>query len=101
MEYNGVAIGVKFDAEPTETDEAAAGVIIEALQKLHERNDQYRDLWQDGGTGDSAHHILHKAKRVHSQNANARTDSAEDDAIDLINYCIFFILNRRAGRISQ
>lgn len=90
------------------TDRAQLEILVEALNKFQERNAKYQDLWKEGGWGDSAHHVRHKAARVAmclrgSKNEDGHYSSGdpvhlvdlEEDAIDLINYSVFFVRNVR------
>jgi hypothetical protein len=88
------------DLEPTDAEQV--GVLVEAFRKFQEKNAKYRDLWKQGGWMDSAHHIRHKGARVAmlltSDASLTEAETMEEDAIDLINYCAFFIRNIREAR---
>lgn len=82
----------------SDTDRSQLQVLGEAFEKFQERNAKYKDLWKEGGVSDSVHHIHHKATRVR---VIGSTDpgAAIDDAIDLLNYTVFFVRNTRDGRV--
>lgn len=82
----------------SETDKRQLSTLFAAFVKFQERNAKYRDLWKQGGIEDSANHARHKAHRLVLASMNRDQLDPEDfidDAIDLINYAVFFIRNSR------
>lgn len=78
---------------------AHIGVLNEALKKFEEKDAKYQGLWKERGAVDSAHHVKHKAARVSiAINEGCDPEPFIEDAVDLINYCVFFVLNARDGR---
>lgn len=92
-------------------------VLAEAMYVYQERNAKYGDLWKRFGWMGNAMHIASKAARITrvfwkqkgeparevvSLKADGdvlreRSSYDYDDAIDLINYCAFFVLNLQDG----
>lgn len=72
-------------------------VLFEAFEVMRERNSKYADLWMEYGARDSYEHM--KSKFLRSNLAFTYPEDL-DDAIDLINYTVFFIRNIRAGRVE-
>lgn len=85
----------------TEEDVAQLGVMLRALEMFHRREEKYNGLWRKDGAIDSAFHAKHKATRVWSRALDmvAGADEDVEDAIDLINYAVFFIRNVGDGRL--
>ena len=85
------------DLSKTDADQLL--VLQEAFEKFQERNGKYKDLWKKGGWPDSAHHIRSKSERiVNAVTTGATLEEAElyiEDAIDLVNYAVFFVRNVR------
>lgn len=79
-------MGYETDASLSEQ----CAVLAHAIETFIERNEEYTDLWKDGGTADSLHHMRHKLMRC--ERAKSPSVKAES-AIDLINYAVFFIRN--------
>lgn len=77
-------------------------VLEEALRKYIERDGVYQGAWKEAGWEDSLDHIRSKAKRLlrwsGTEPLTIQQQAIEDDAIDLINYTAFFLLNLRADR---
>lgn len=98
--FEGVRIVVECN---TDSELEQLNVLLEAFGLFQERNARYNDLWKEGGTPDSLHHM--KSKHARTQ-ASGATDTPEqqlerlDDPLDLINYTVFYILNLRAGRLG-
>lgn len=76
--------------------------VLEEALALYETRDggKYHGLWKDAGAKDNAASIKHKALRVGIM-ANEGSDPEQyiDDALDLINYCVFIVTNVREGRM--
>lgn len=95
-----------LEIEPSATNLEQADVFARALAKYDERNSEYRDLWKEGGTSDSVFHVGHKFARMKrlAENASLLAQGTAnypqflDNAIDLLNYTVFAIRNKRAGR---
>lgn len=92
--------------DPSATNVEHAQLLVAALLKFEERNKEYRDLWKEGGTPDSIFHCGHKLARLRRLDENASLlahgtanyGQFHDNALDLINYTVFAIRNKRAGR---
>lgn len=84
----------------TDGDIEQYGVLLEAFAKYVERNAKYRDLWKKRGVKDSHRHMQHKLDRLEviMQCDSVITEDDLDDAIDIINYAVFFIRNARTAR---
>ena len=78
-------------------------VMLEAYHKYLERNAVYENLWQDYGWMDTLTHVRSKAMRIvrkfwRDETAPKATAALHlDDALDLVNYVVFFIRNVREG----
>jgi len=77
----------------TRTNREQLTVLVECLKIFDERNSKYKDLWKEVGQDDNLHHMKHKVARVDMMFRSGETDV--DDALDLINYAVFFIRNGR------
>lgn len=83
-------------------------IMAEAFMKYRERELQYGGLWKLYGWPDNLLQIRHKAARVirvfwgglMKGGADSVSDDL-DDAIDLINYTVFFIINKRNRNSGQ
>lgn len=78
-------------------------VLMEAFREYLDKNRKYRDLWKDGGATDSIRHLKHKADRAELATERlSRVDPTlfVEDAIDAVNYAVFFIRNVRDGRVG-
>jgi hypothetical protein len=80
-----------LEIDVTRTNIYQFTVLIEAMDKFVERNAKYKDLWQEYGIDDSLLHIKSKAARIVRLVAEDGLSADIDDAIDLINYAVFFI----------
>lgn len=92
------AIGVP----DTETNRAQLQIMLIALQVFSERDPKYHDLWKRRGWLGSLMHIDSKAARLMEtfwKGTPGRMPMPDDvdDAIDLINYAVFFIRNLQAN----
>lgn len=87
------------------TESEQLEVLAEAFSKFLERNGKYKDLWRQFGYQDSVHHVRSKAGRLNQllseQPTSDELDLAIDDAIDIINYAVFFIRNVREADRAQ
>jgi len=93
--------GINLWLKPKDVDQVK--FMLQAMAKFDERNARYNDLWQQGGVQDSAHHAKSKALRLMwatdpDTQGNMTDADLVDDAIDLINYAVFFLRNLEAGR---
>lgn len=90
----------------TETNRSQLELLLMSFEKYVERNEEYKDLWKEGGTPDSIHHLNSKLARLRrlDENASALAHGTAnfatfmDTALDLMNYAGFAIRNKRAGR---
>lgn len=83
--------------------EAQRLVLHEALQLFMARNEgKYHDLWKAYGAEDSLQHMKSKLARTKQNFQDTLASDAGaldiDDALDLINYTVFYIRNVLAGR---
>lgn len=78
-----------LDVPVTETNGDQMGVLMEAMKTFGVKNEKYKDLWKDYGEEDILLHIKSKAARL------MRAGDSED-AIDLINYAVFYVRLSRA-----
>lgn len=86
-----------LSAKPTTVEQM--DVFREALELFEQRNnsdDGYSDLWKEYGWEDSLVHMRSKLRRVEQRFRNL-TSQDLDDALDLLNYTVFFIRNVRAA----
>jgi hypothetical protein len=68
----------------------------EALEKFKERNETYKDGWRTSGAHSHLEQMKHKVKRLlNTYDGEGGEDL--DDAIDLLNYTAFFIIQHRQG----
>jgi hypothetical protein len=77
--------------EASETNLRQLAILVRAYYKFVERNAKYKDLWAEYGIDDSLLHIKSKAARIVRLVAEDGLGADIDDAIDLINYTVFFI----------
>lgn len=83
------------DLDPSQDDRNRhARVLEDALEIYVERSKERGQLWKDFDPEDAALHIKSKSARVLA--IEARGQDAEDDALDLINYAVFYIRHKRA-----
>lgn len=100
--------------EVTEEDFIQFSVMAAALAKFHERDAKHRGLWRYFGAIDSAHQLRAKATRNYnvaielvrrSPDANRLSEDEQedrlDDALDAINYAVFFVRNVQEGRYGS
>lgn len=90
-----------YKADLIDTEFEQFNVLAEAFNEFLKKNAKYKDLWKKGGWQDSAHHVRHKAARVAmvlDEQHDMAAGEVIEDAIDLINYAVFFIRNAREGR---
>ncbi len=84
-----------------------AVVMFQALDIFVEREQVRGGLWKKMGTHDSAYQLKSKTMRLMAMLSSGLekkpelTDEAVDDALDAVNYAVFFIRNLRAGRFGQ
>lgn len=76
-------------------------VMVEAMQIYQEREQARGGLWKDAGALDSAHHLGSKGRRVLFAAQRDNFSAAVDDAIDAVNYAVFYVRNWRAGRVAE
>jgi hypothetical protein len=84
----------------TDTNVRQAAVLMEAFDKFYERNAKRVDLWKQFGWEDSALHLRSKAARIAlalDKGLDIDPEELLDDAIDIINYAVFFVRNVRGG----
>jgi len=84
----------------TETNVQQMVVYLEAFELFVQRNSTYEDLWKDYGWMDTLTHLRSKSMRLVRKfwRESPSTDKILlDDAMDLINYAVFFVRNFRAG----
>lgn len=84
--------------EGEETIKRMLGIFEDCLEIFCQRNVRYEDLWKQYGWNDTLVHMRSKVGRTDKQwwlkGAEDATDLTElDDAYDLINYTMFFIMN--------
>jgi len=83
-----------------EGDREHLEMMLEAFLLYKQKNAKYKNLWKVGGWWDSAHHIRHKGLRIGGLLEGFKEDHNPseriEDALDLINYCLFFVRNVRA-----
>lgn len=101
IDHNRAAAALQAMGLETSADNIAHLCVLgEALEICISREEQRGSLWKASGYKDNAHHLKSKASRV-SQACEmdvAETNEARDEAIDSINYAVFFVRNSRAGR---
>lgn len=84
--------------EDTDDNRHQLGVMLEALAIYQEREQVRNALWKKAGAEDCAHNLRHKSLRVAHADEPDAMEAAIDDALDAVNYALFFIRNVRAGR---
>lgn len=95
--------------EPTETHVEHMEVLLRVFGKFVERNAKYKDLWRINGPRDSANHIESKAARIQHFTrmvpdmdwSLSEIEAPLDDAVDLINYAVFYIRNAEAAGLTN
>ena len=89
-----------------EEEETHLKVLLAALQKYHERDQTHRGLWRYFGAIDSAFQSRAKATRTYNNAIyllrNGKTEGHDpiDDAIDMINYGVFFLRSVDEGNFG-
>lgn len=76
----------------TETNLMQLRVFGEAMRVFHSRDPKYGGLWQDYPAAD---HLAHMRSKLGRSEANIDPDDM-DDAIDLLNYTVFYVRTRRS-----
>lgn len=94
-------LGMEYNVENT----AQLEIMLEALTIYDERSRMYGDQWKGSGAEDNLGNALRKVKRQRHQlggnlEVSALRKGGDDDAIDAVNYLVFFIRNLRAGNVS-
>lgn len=103
-------LGIPYNASTAEHLE----VMLEALQIHAQRTELYGDQWRESGALSNIDNAVRKTKRQRKQmdsamyaadidvgyGQSALAKGSDDDAIDAINYCTFFVRNIRNGNIS-
>ncbi len=80
-------------ADPSHT--AVVNVYMEAVNVYLERNKKYEDGWREAGWETHRDQMRHKLGRLLRTYEGG--EDGLDDAIDLINYTAFFIIQAREG----
>lgn len=76
-------------------------VLNEALKLYEQREQKYHGLWKEVGASDNSTLAKHKIERVKmATNGGVTPEDYIDDALDVINYAVFWIRNVRAGRLG-
>lgn len=100
----------EMGVEPTSDNVEQLTVFLQALMVYHGRTGAYGQVWKQYGALSNLLSVARKADRLmsvwwHSQ--HRPTDRVPllhkdhlDDAIDLLNYCVFFVRNARALNIT-
>jgi hypothetical protein len=100
--------GVDFNADNV----THFGVLMQALQTYDQRSRVYGQAWQQYGALANLLQVARKADRlmavwwteeeeyVGKGKASAMHKDALDDALDLLNYCVFFMRLARAGDLT-
>lgn len=72
--------------------------MVEAYRIYKQRNDLRMNLWMEDNCGELAQHCLSKSKRlaITSQPGANKTADFTDDALDLVNYSVFFVRQSRS-----
>lgn len=70
-------------------------VFVEAIEKYAERNAVYQDGWKEASWNDLRLQMKHKMGRILRQDWSTHEDL--DDAIDLLVYTAFFVIQVREG----
>ena len=85
--------------ENSATNDEQLGVLLECFGIFIERNERRKDLWARFGWPDSLMHIRSKAERLALllDGSDQKPQDMEDEALDLVNYSIFFVRNSRNG----
>ncbi len=100
MVSNGEELAENFLAEVmpnhslTMDDVEQFMTMMEAFEIYKERNDLRQNLWKQDNPGELAGHCISKAKRMC---LTAVPGTFEDDALDLVNYSVFFVRQGRNG----
>lgn len=86
-----------------EEEEQHLRILLSALGKYHERDMTHRGLWRYFGAIDSAHQLRAKSTRTYNNAIGLLKEGSDsdidpvDDAIDAINYAVFYIRNVTEG----
>lgn len=93
----------QFGLFPSGDNREQMRVMIEAMHIYEEREAQRGGLWKESGYVDNAHHLRSKGQRVSKACSMdvAEEPEAQDEAIDAINYAVFFVRNTEAGRRGE
>lgn len=95
---------VKFGIEPNEDMKEQFSVFLEAMAIYWQRSHSYSEIWRQYGAMSNLLSVARKTDRMMeswhslSEGGDIHKDSM-DDAIDLLNYCTFFIRNFRDGNL--
>lgn len=97
--------GAAGGTEGNEEARIVADEFIRVYDLYVKKNQTYRGAWRQQGWMGNLGRILSKASRMRAMmwrdNAFAVTleeeESAEDNAMDIINLCVFFLINGRTG----
>lgn len=87
-----------LDESFSQTDREQLAVLFEAWLIFRERNSKRADLWKQFGWQDSVLHLRSKAARVAlvlDTDLDIEPEDVLDDAVDTINYAVFFLRNVR------
>lgn len=91
--------------EDNEDNREQLRVMLEAMCIYEEREASRGGLWKEMGAKDSAHHLKSKAMRIDYTARNALLlrgeDRAIDEALDAVNYAVFYARNVRADRFGD
>lgn len=71
--------------------------MVLAYEVYLERGLKYGQLWKSDGWRGNVHHIMSKAARIRRMFWDNDTYDDVDDVVDLINYCVFMLVNFRRG----
>lgn len=82
--------------EVAEEQREISEVFVEALEIYAERNAKYKSGWKKAGWRTHLNMMKHKVGRL--LNSYEGGEDGLDDAIDLLNFTVFFVLQAREGR---
>jgi hypothetical protein len=88
-----------FGLEDTEDNREQLRVMVEAMTIYEEREAVRGGLWKGAGAVDSAHHLQSKGLRVKYAIDHTAPGAGVDDALDAVNYAVFYVRNVRDGRL--
>lgn len=87
------------DADLTVSEAEQLTVLLDAFLIFRERNARYHDVWQQSGWRGSLYDLRKKVTRLWATFWQGKPSDAQradvDDALDTINYAVFFIRNMR------